>query len=215
MAEVFARLSKDSRRLRFFSLTQPSAKLIETFCDDADPRKQLCLIVMRASGGASRIIASANYMARDEATAEIALAVDAAFHGKGVGSLLLERLAVRNGFHPFWAVTMPDNQRMLDVFRQSGFECHSRANDGCGFPVALKLASSTIVHKTEFGAVHLGLVDEAAVKRAFGEIQRSLERAGRLHEMDGVLLQPMISEGVELMVGVTQDLSLARCSVSV
>ena len=134
MAEFFARLSKDSQRLRFFSLTQPSAKLIETFCDDSDPRKQLCLIVMRASGGASRIIASANYMARDEATAEIALAVDDAFHGKGIGSLLLERLAVlavRNGFHRFWAVTMPDNQRMLDVFRQSGFECHSRANDGC------------------------------------------------------------------------------------
>jgi acyl-CoA synthetase (NDP forming) len=74
-----------------------------------------------------------------------------------------------------------------------------------GFPVALKLASRTIVHKTEFGAVRLDLADEAAVRQAFGEIQQRLEHAGRLHEMDGVLVQPMISDGVELMIGVTQD----------
>ena len=134
MAEFFTRLSEDSRRLRFFSFAQPSAKLIETFCDDTDPRKRLCLLVTRASDGASRIIASANYMAHDETTAEIALAVDDAFQGKGIGSLLLERLAVlavRNGFRRFWAITMPDNQRMLDVFLQSGFECRSRPKDGC------------------------------------------------------------------------------------
>ncbi len=56
---------------------------------------------------ATRIIASANYMAHDGATAEIALAVDDAFQGKGIGSLLLERLAVlavRNGFRRFWAI---------------------------------------------------------------------------------------------------------------
>jgi acyl-CoA synthetase (NDP forming) len=74
-----------------------------------------------------------------------------------------------------------------------------------GFPVALKLASRTIVHKTEFGAVCLDLADEAAVRQAFTEIQQRLEHAGRLDEMDGVMIQPMISDGVELMIGVTQD----------
>jgi RimJ/RimL family protein N-acetyltransferase len=150
MAEFFARLSKDSQRIRFFSLTQPSAKLIETFCDDSDPRKQLCLIVMPASGGASRIIASANYMARNEATAEIALAVDDAFHGKGIGSLLLERLAVlavRNGFNRFWAITLPDNQQMLDVFRKSGFECRSRANDGGRMPARVQVSMATLASR--------------------------------------------------------------------
>ena len=134
MAEFFSKLSKDSLRLRFFSLTAPGSKLIESFCDDSDLRKRLCLIVTRASGGGSSVIASANYMAHDETTAEIALAVDDAFQAKGIGSLLLERLAVlavRHGFRRFWAITMPENQGMLDVFRQSGFECRSRANDGC------------------------------------------------------------------------------------
>ena len=134
MTAFFRRLSTDSRQRRFFSAAEPAIKLIDSFCDDSDPRKQLCLIVMRATRGRTRIIASANYMAHDEATAEIALAVDDAFQGKGIGSLLLERLAVlavRNGFRRFWAITMPDNQQMLDVFRESGFECRSQANDGC------------------------------------------------------------------------------------
>jgi acetate---CoA ligase (ADP-forming) len=134
MGEFFARLSKDSRWLRFFSVSEPSGKLIDSFCDDSDPRQRLCLIVTRTSGGDSRIIAVANYVAHDETTAEIALAVDDAFQGKGIGSLLLERLAVlaaRNGFRRFWATTLANNQQMLDVFRQSGFECRSRANDGC------------------------------------------------------------------------------------
>ena len=74
-----------------------------------------------------------------------------------------------------------------------------------GFPVALKLASRTIVHKTEIGGVRLNLQNEAAVRQAFAEIQQRLAAANKLDEMDGVLVQPMISGGVEVMVGVTQD----------
>jgi acyl-CoA synthetase (NDP forming) len=74
-----------------------------------------------------------------------------------------------------------------------------------GFPVALKLASRTIVHKTELGAVRLDLADEKAVMHGFREIEKRLAQAGRRAEMEGVLVQPMISGGVELMIGVTQD----------
>ncbi len=134
MTEFFRTLSSDSRQRRFFSLAEPTAKLIDSFCDDSDLRKRLCLIVTRAAGSGSRIIASANYMAHAETTAEIAMAVDDPFQGKGIGSLLLERLtvlAVRNGFRRLWAVTMAENKPMLDVFRESGFECRSRFDEGC------------------------------------------------------------------------------------
>jgi acetyl coenzyme A synthetase (ADP forming)-like protein len=133
MVEFFRGLSKDSRRRRFFSVAEPAAKLIDLFCDDSDARKRICLIVTRTSGAGARIIACASYMAQNETTAEIALAVDDAFQGKGVGALLLERLAVlavRNGFRRFWAVTMPDNLPMIEVFRKSGFECRSRVDHG-------------------------------------------------------------------------------------
>jgi acyl-CoA synthetase (NDP forming) len=76
---------------------------------------------------------------------------------------------------------------------------------GIGFPVAVKLASRRLVHKTEIGAVHLNLNDEAAVRKAFGEIRERLERDHNLDAMDGVIVQPMFSEGVEVMAGVTQD----------
>src|SRR4029079_16278504 len=74
-----------------------------------------------------------------------------------------------------------------------------------GFPVALKLASRTIVHKTEFGGVRLNLESEMAVRQAFQEIQQRVARDSKLEEMDGVLIQPMISDGVEVMVGMTLD----------
>ena len=132
MARFFASLSKDSKHSRFFGFAQPNDKLIDSFCDGSDPSKRLSLIVTRSTESSPLIIATGNYVARDETTAEVAMAVDDKFQGKGIGTLLLERLAllaVSNGLRRFWAVTMAENQPMLDVFRNSGFECHSHSDD--------------------------------------------------------------------------------------
>jgi acetate---CoA ligase (ADP-forming) len=74
-----------------------------------------------------------------------------------------------------------------------------------GFPVAVKLASSTITHKTDVGGVILDLRSEAAVRGGFQEIQERLRADGRLEEMEGVTVQEMVPEGVEVIVGLTQD----------
>jgi acetyl coenzyme A synthetase (ADP forming)-like protein len=74
-----------------------------------------------------------------------------------------------------------------------------------GFPVAVKLASRQILHKTELGAVFLQLPDETAVRHAFDSIRSRLVQEGRLEAMEGVLVQPMVTDGVEVIVGVTQD----------
>lgn len=74
-----------------------------------------------------------------------------------------------------------------------------------GFPVAVKLASRTLVHKTEVGGVQLDLRNGDAVRQAFAQIRDRLAMDNRLDAMEGVIVQPMVSEGVELMVGVTQD----------
>src|SRR4030095_8424116 len=68
-----------------------------------------------------------------------------------------------------------------------------------GFPVALKLASHTVVHKTEMGGVRLNLSDQTAVCQAFREIQTRLARDNKLQEMDGVLVKQMISGDCEDM----------------
>ncbi len=74
-----------------------------------------------------------------------------------------------------------------------------------GFPVAVKLASSTIVHKTDVGGVVLDLKSEGDVKRAFEEIKARLVALGRGSEMEGVTVQRMVKGDIEVIVGVIQD----------
>ncbi len=134
LREFFHQLSPLSKRRRFFSSGDPAETLIERQCDSSNPRSQLTLIVNRIVGGESRIIATGSYVARDETTAEVAFAVDDEFQGKGLGGLLLERLALlaaRHGFRRFWALTRVENQLMLETFRQSGFPLHSKVDDEC------------------------------------------------------------------------------------
>ena len=80
-----------------------------------------------------------------------------------------------------------------------------RAARQIGFPVAVKLLSGTITHKTEVGGVVLGLRSTTEVGEAYRQIRERLANAGREAEMDGVMVQRMIAEGVEVIVGVTQD----------
>ncbi|MFN8471449.1 MAG: GNAT family N-acetyltransferase [Anaerolineae bacterium] len=123
----FAHLSLDSRVHRFFSPNLPRPELVQEMCDPSDPHKQLTLLVERTFDGEPTIIAAASYYAQrgqKGLTAEAAFAVADAFQGKGIGSLLLERLAViavRHGIKHFWAVTHADNRGMIEVFKQSGF----------------------------------------------------------------------------------------------
>jgi acetyl coenzyme A synthetase (ADP forming)-like protein len=131
----FERLSPESRQRRFFALVPPPGEWFNTLLDASNPRQQLTLVVIRSIGGAPRIIATGSYLAEQDnaATAEVALAVDDAFHGQGLGSLLLERLAilaVSHGIRRFWAVTHADNRPMLEVFHRSGFQVQEKLEHG-------------------------------------------------------------------------------------
>ena len=74
-----------------------------------------------------------------------------------------------------------------------------------GFPVAVKLDSRTITHKSDVGGVVLDLNSEDEVAQAFKHIRSELEKVNRQNEMQGVIVQKMMKEGVEAIVGVTQD----------
>jgi acetyl coenzyme A synthetase (ADP forming)-like protein len=151
--KFFLALSPESKRLRFFALTTPRDELIQSFCDSSNPRVRLTLVVTRRSGMATRIIAVGTYAARDESSAEVAMAVDDEFQGKGIGTLLLERLAllaVGNGFRRFWAVTMAENKPMLDLFSESGFECRSHIDHGSVEIDLSVVASETSVAKADW-----------------------------------------------------------------
>jgi acetate---CoA ligase (ADP-forming) len=126
LTHFFELLWPQSRWRRFFSQALPRPDLIDSLCDDSNPRAGMTLVATRVQDGETRIIATGSYLAKDTKTAEVAVAVADRFQNKGLGTLLLERLAlsaVRHGFTHFWAVTRAENQLMLQVFRESGFAC--------------------------------------------------------------------------------------------
>jgi acetyl coenzyme A synthetase (ADP forming)-like protein len=129
----FGRLSPESRYRRFFSVVPPDEEFVAALCDNADPSKRLTLVVLRTVGGAPQIIATASYLLQRDRTAEVAFAVEDPFQGRGLGTLLLERLALlaaRCGITRFWATTHADNVAMIEVFRHSGFELREQREDG-------------------------------------------------------------------------------------
>lgn len=152
MRQFVDRLSPESRRHRFFSEGLPPSDSIAALCNSSHPRLQFTLIVTRVWDGMPRIIAAGSYWARDGQTAEVAMAVDDGFHGKGLGTLLLERLAlvaIRHNFTHLWAVTHADNLAMREVFRESGFTTHE-AYEGEAMEVELSLIpTETTVTRAE------------------------------------------------------------------
>lgn len=74
-----------------------------------------------------------------------------------------------------------------------------------GFPVAVKLVSRFLVHKTEVQGVRLNLNSPAEVRQAFQEIRSALAQRGQENALEGVLVQQMVPGGIEVVVGVTQD----------
>jgi acetate---CoA ligase (ADP-forming) len=130
LADFFRRLSPESRYQRFFTTGEAPAELIARLSASSDPSRVVTLVAERTGG----IIATASYIARNAEVAEAAFAVADEFQGKGLATALLERLAVvatAAGFRRFEATTLASNTRMLDVFRDSGFEIRSKSAGGC------------------------------------------------------------------------------------
>ena len=73
-----------------------------------------------------------------------------------------------------------------------------------GYPVVAKLASPKAVHKTEVGGVRLHLGNEHAVRTAYAELCATASNTlgGSL---EGILIQPMVTNGTETLIGLTQD----------
>jgi acetate---CoA ligase (ADP-forming) len=74
-----------------------------------------------------------------------------------------------------------------------------------GAPVALKLQSPDIAHKTEAGAVKLNLVNASEVRDAYEFITAAAIRHAPSARIRGVLVQPMAPPGHEVILGVKRD----------
>jgi len=75
-----------------------------------------------------------------------------------------------------------------------------RAAAGLGAPAVLKAEAAGLIHKTEAGAVKLGLHGEQEVRAAYTELAAAFGS-----RLTGVVVEPMLSGGVEVLVGVVQE----------
>ncbi|MDE2334435.1 MAG: acetate--CoA ligase family protein [Rhodospirillales bacterium] len=73
-----------------------------------------------------------------------------------------------------------------------------------GSPVAMKIESPDIPHKTEAGVIRLGVAGEAAVCAAYAELMQAASRIGGAR-IAGVLVQPMVPRGIEILLGARVD----------
>jgi acetate---CoA ligase (ADP-forming) len=123
---MLARVSRDSLRMRFMgSVAQvPRRFLVEMIGND--PRDRACLLAASGEGPEVRVVGFGNYVSLGTRnSAEVAFLVEDEFQGRGVSTLLMERLAgiaAGAGFVGFEADVLFENQAMMSVFRSSGFE---------------------------------------------------------------------------------------------
>lgn len=74
-----------------------------------------------------------------------------------------------------------------------------------GYPVALKVVSAQIAHKSDVGGVKLGLAGDEDVRAAFDAIMAAARKAAPDAAIDGVSVQRMAEPGIEVIAGMTTD----------
>lgn len=79
------------------------------------------------------------------------------------------------------------------------------AAEQLGYPVVLKVDSPDILHKTEAGAVRLGLADAGAVRAAYTEVMASARAYAPQAAITGASVQEMVRHGTEVIIGVSHD----------
>jgi acetyltransferase len=81
----------------------------------------------------------------------------------------------------------------------------ARAAREIGYPVAVKIVSADLPHKTEAGAVTLGVRDEEALREACARMLAAVVRHRPHARVRGLLVQEMIADGREMVVGASLD----------
>jgi acetate---CoA ligase (ADP-forming) len=81
----------------------------------------------------------------------------------------------------------------------------ARSAEGMGFPVVMKISSADITHKTEAGGVRLGVKDAKEAAAAYDDIIAKAKTYNPKASLDGVLVEEMIADAVQVIVGFKQD----------
>ncbi|MEU6117061.1 acetate--CoA ligase family protein [Streptomyces sp. NPDC047117] len=111
------------------------------------------------------------------------------------------------------ALTAPEGKRITDAYAipTPAEELATTADeavalaDRIGFPVAMKIVSPQILHKTDAGGVRIGVASVAEVRTAFTEIVANAKAYDPEAGITGVQVQQMVPTGQEVLVGAVTD----------
>ena len=84
-------------------------------------------------------------------------------------------------------------------------EAAGRLSCDIGYPVVLKISSQDITHKSDAGGVKVNIQNDAGVHEAYDEILAACKTAFPNARVEGVSVQAMIKEGIELILGMSLD----------
>ncbi len=129
LVEFYSHVSEQSKYLRFFApMPNLSDRDVQRFTN-VDYRDRVAFVMTVAE----RIIAVGRYDVIESGRAEVAFLVQDAHQGRGIGQLLLEHLAQagrERGVKRFVAEVLPDNRRMMQVFREQGYKVKGGWDEG-------------------------------------------------------------------------------------
>ena len=74
-----------------------------------------------------------------------------------------------------------------------------------GFPVALKIVSPDIIHKSDIGGVKVGLSNASQVSQAYDEVCSNVRKSNADARITGISVQKMAPAGVEIIIGTSID----------
>ncbi|HET6151887.1 MAG TPA: GNAT family N-acetyltransferase [Marmoricola sp.] len=129
LVRFYEDVSDQSKYFRFFApMPRLSERDVQRFTH-VDHRDRVAFVLTVAE----KILAVASYELIGEGEAEVAFLVQDAHQGRGIGQLMLEHLgqaARERGVHRFVAEVLPDNQRMLQVFYEQGYQVAGGWDEG-------------------------------------------------------------------------------------
>ncbi len=125
LMDFVAHVSTDSLEMRYFAATRPETA-VEEMLRGSPAEDRVSLLAVGGVQGGPRVLGQGEYVLdrADPSTAEAAFLVRDAWHGYGIGTVLLHwlaQIARGRGVHRFVVYVQPTNRPMLDVVRNSGF----------------------------------------------------------------------------------------------
>ena len=129
LVAFYSRVSDESKYFRFFApYPVLSERDVQRFTH-VDQVRRVAFVVLRGDD----MVAVGRYDALDDSEAEVAFLVQDDYQGRGLGQLLLEHLAEagrERGFGRFVAEVLPENTRMIQIFREQGYAVDDDFEDG-------------------------------------------------------------------------------------